>query len=336
MRYTKAAIFGLLILFTFFSLNVNCDEIDDNILYVGNSEYPESYQNITDAIAAAEPGDTITVSPGSYYENITINTPINLIGSDKNDTILEYQKDVYGILVLTDDVTISGFTIKNASIGIYARSSNTLIENNIFQNNSNAILIEDMSNNKIISNTLKSNNDGINLYNSTNNTISDNHIMEDSYFGIKLWENSSYNILSSNAITNCKRGILIQRWSNNNSIFDNNLSTMKSGYCVDLEYSFYNHIFNNTFHNWTRAITLTKCHNNTIANNTFDRNEIGIFFDDADFNDIADDNIFVENDWDIKTKSKPPTIKVPSFETSILIIIAFAILIIFFFWPKKS
>ena len=320
-----------------FILDVNCKSADEkNILYLENSGFIETFDSISNAIDVSENGDTIFVHSGVYCENFAINKSINLIGSDKNNTVIDCQKEEYGLLVLEDHVNISGFTIKNATIGIYLKSSKNTIQNNIFQNNSNAVFIKDTSNNTVSSNVFKSNTEGIYVYNSTGNNIFKNLFSDDSYFGIKFLEKSNKNIFSLNKITGCIRCVTIDRWSNNNYISNNNFSTILKSYCVDIKNSFNNHVFNNSFYNWSRAINLIKAQNNTINDNKFYNNEVGIFLEDADFNDISEDNLFFDNDIDIKTKSKPPSIKLPGFEVSILIIVAFLILLIFFFSLRKS
>ena len=332
----KVTTLTLVALSVFFILDADYVSADENnILYVGNSRFLEGYENISDAIDVADNGDTIFVHPGIYYETFAINKSINLIGGNRNNTIIECQEEKCGLLVLADYVNISGFTIQNSTIGIYLKSSNNLIENNTFQDNLNAVIIKDASNNSVCYNIFKSNTEGIYLYNSTSNYISKNLILEDSYFGIKFLEQSSKNIFSFNKITDCIKCITIDRWSNNNCILNNNFSAIQESYCIDLTYSFYNCICNNSFSNWSRAITLTKAQNNTINNNTFYNNEIGIYLDDVEFNDISEDNIFLDNNIDIKIKSKPPPIKLPGFEVSILIIIAIFIMLIFFYRLRK-
>ncbi len=70
-------------------------EIDGNTLYVGGSG-PDNYTSIQDAINNASNGDTIFVYSGRYYEDIYIWKNINLIGEDRNTTIIELGRGVSG------------------------------------------------------------------------------------------------------------------------------------------------------------------------------------------------------------------------------------------------
>ena len=174
----KTILLALVSLSVIFILDAYCGSADENnILYVGHSRFIEGYKNISDAIDIADDGDTIFVHPGIYYETFSINKSINLIGGNRNNTIIECQEEECGILVSVDYVNISGFTIQNSTIGIYLKSSNNLIENNTFQDNLNAVFIKDVSNNNVCSNIFKSNTEGVYLYNSTSNNISKNLIM---------------------------------------------------------------------------------------------------------------------------------------------------------------
>jgi len=91
-----------------------------NWLYVGGSG-PGNYTRIQDAVNDASNGDTIFVYDDSapYYENtIWINASINLIGEDKNTTIIDGKggggpTDV--IRISANKVKVTGFTIRNCS-----------------------------------------------------------------------------------------------------------------------------------------------------------------------------------------------------------------------------
>jgi len=87
----------------------------DNIFYV-DDDGGADFLSIQDAINNANFGDTIFVYNGTYYENIFINTTINLIGENKNSTIIDgdKQKDVIYIGFSANNVNITGFTIQNS------------------------------------------------------------------------------------------------------------------------------------------------------------------------------------------------------------------------------
>jgi parallel beta-helix repeat protein len=88
-----------------------------NWLYVGGSG-PGNYTTIQSAIDTAQPGDTIYVFNGTYYENVNINTDgIDLLGEDKNTTIIDAHDAGDGIFISihSHNLIISNFTIRNAN-----------------------------------------------------------------------------------------------------------------------------------------------------------------------------------------------------------------------------
>jgi len=96
--------------------DVSTVSFDGNTLYVGGSG-PNNYTTIQSAINNASDGDTVFVYDDSspYYEHITINTRINLIGEDKNTTIID-GGFLGGVIVKINiaGVYLSGFTIQNS------------------------------------------------------------------------------------------------------------------------------------------------------------------------------------------------------------------------------
>jgi len=58
-----------------------------NTLYVGGNS-PGNYTTIQSAINTANPGDTIFVYSGTYYENVLVNKTLNLFGENKDITII--------------------------------------------------------------------------------------------------------------------------------------------------------------------------------------------------------------------------------------------------------
>lgn len=336
-RFLITLFFSILFVIVLLSPLTNCKPSYDGKAVIIGDDYVEEFENISVAISLAAVGSTIFVNSGIFYENIVIDKPITLIGNNSNDTIINGQGNDFVIVVETCCVNISNLTLKNATMGIFIKGYDVIVENNTFSNNSNGIFLNNLSNNTIIKdNYFISNSEAINLYDSTDNNISNNHFGKNSFFSVKLIEGSDNNTIFNNTIVSGKNGIALSRWSNGNSIINNNITTDSWGVGISCDFSFLNSIQDNYFSNWTRGIELIKSENNTIKNNSFVKNNIGVFFSDDDINFIFDDNYFFENGEDIKTESKPPIIKVPSFEITILIVVAFAVLLVFFFKPKKQ
>ena len=107
-----------------------------NTLYVGGSGQ-NNYTRIQDAIDNASQGDTVFVYDDSapYNEIITIEKSISMTGEEKETTIIDSMQSDTSITIDSDNVTISGFTIKNPKPERYIilahHVKNINIENNI-------------------------------------------------------------------------------------------------------------------------------------------------------------------------------------------------------------
>jgi len=168
-------------------------------LYVGGSG-PGNYTKIQDAIDNATNGDTVFVYHDSspYYENVFINQSINLIGENRNTTVIDGNHSGNVIQINANNVTISGFTLQNsrndvnyAGIGVENNYNYTIIfNNNIFNNG-----------------------DGINVWSgSSYNNISDNNISYNPSNGIWIHGGgdpyNTKNVVQGNIISyNGGRGI---------------------------------------------------------------------------------------------------------------------------------
>ncbi len=169
--HSKLVIPILILLISFGNPNLGLDE--ENILYVGGHG-EGNYSKIQDAINAAKDGDIIFVYDDSspYYENLIINKSISLIGENKETTIIDGNKEGDVVKILSDEVKISGFTIRNskeeyesAGIVIY-NADNIIIEDNIITGNGDQ---------------------GIRIYSSDKNVIKRNIISNNVFYGIWLY-----------------------------------------------------------------------------------------------------------------------------------------------------
>ncbi len=214
--------------------------VNGKTLYVGGSG-PGNYTRIQDAIDNASDGDTVFVYDESspYYENLVIDKSINLIGENRNSTVIDGGSSDNVIQICVGRVTIKGFTVKNSGDGNWENSG---VE--VGQDCAYVILYD---------NIIRENELGIFLFctwycNITNNIITDN------LFGIFCcggrmigWGDS--NTFSENVISNNKYGIFcggeLFRCTFSNNIITKNIYGMRVEY---MSY-FHNCTYNTFSHN---------------------------------------------------------------------------------------
>ena len=195
-----------------------------SIIYV-----PDDYSTIQEAVDAANPGDTIYVKAGVYYENgITIDKELKLIGENKETTIIDgnFSKGIL-LIRLCSNVLISNFTIRNSGSGewywdpvvgysiecagiILAKAKNCTIKNNkiienyigiyIIYTNRSRILQNEVINSAIMSIYA--------LFWCWSNSFVNNTIRGDPYspHGIHL-EYCANNTIEGNVVEGCSLGI---------------------------------------------------------------------------------------------------------------------------------
>jgi len=292
--------------------NINCTDvmnftIKPSVAYVDNDYNPSTpgwlidhFDKIQTAIDVVAENGSIYIHNGTYYENIVIDKSINLIGENKDGTIIDGVGTSDTINIAADWINIFGFTVKNSSsggagikfydaehciigninasdneIGIYIYySSNNSINNVTAINNAYGILLSDSSNYSIV-NTIVSNNDyyGIILGSSnyctiTNTTINNNGV------GIYLYSSANCTIFNTNANNNEYYGIWLIN-SANNTIFNTKVSNNhQHGIRLDSSNGnlIYNNYFNNTYNaydNGNNRWNITKTSGTNIIGGTY-------------------------------------------------------------------
>ncbi|MCZ7402399.1 MAG: right-handed parallel beta-helix repeat-containing protein [Candidatus Methanoperedens sp.] len=246
-----------------------------------NGDGSANYTTIQTAIDAANNGDTILVYSGPYAENVDVNIPLTLRGVDNGGGIpVVNGGGSDGIILSADGITLDGFRITNADNGIYLKSSNNTVKNNIVDNsvspNNVGIHLENSNKNTITNNTANSNIDyGILLDSSSNNKLTGNTANSNTDTGIQLF-NSSNNALANNIANSNTIGIDLQ-FSSNNSLTNNTVTSNIEGIYLESS-SNYNTVTNNILiSNIDTGIWLDASNNNTVINNTIKLSDYGMY-----------------------------------------------------------
>ena len=292
-----------------------------NTLYVGGSG-EGNYSKIQDAIDNASNGDTVFVFDDSspYYEFLIINKSINLIGENKDTTIINgYNKIKQHIIQINaNGIHLHGFTIQNSSYeisedyyGIAIYSNNNDISGNILTYNAGGIFINHASRNMVQENIITNGTfycQAIKVIDGGNNEIFNNSISEVG-FGVKIYD-SAFNKIHENNFTRIRfNGIDIGRsfsWYSNmcNKIYKNYFSGAENGIRL-MGWCCFNHIFLNEITNCSKyGLSRQDTFFVFITENNFINNSCNAYF----FNKFIM-NQWIRNYWDDSNGSGYYTIK---------------------------
>lgn len=262
----------------------------------------DHFDSIQEAIDAASTGDRIIVYQGTYYENLTINKPIDLFGEDKENTIIDGGNGPE-IIISSENVDISSLTITDSSvaknISIKINADNCKIIDNIIKNNEIGVYVNNSNNATIAYNTITGNEQGISFYSASYNIIDNNDIYSNSQNGIYMNASCNQNILSDNTIySNSQNGIFLQNHCNQNNISGNSIySNSRIG--IRIENSSSNTIYSNTQINSNSFYgVLISGSNNIVAENTISSNSKHGLFLIADDETTVRDNTISSNYYD--------------------------------------
>jgi len=213
-----------------------------------------------------------------YYETLVVDKSIQLIGEDRDTTVINGSGSGDVVYVTADYTNISRFTIFG---GIKVKANFTIIsENTIITIQGECIYIggiwENNSyfNNTIVDNILRSNSNAITIEKSHFNYISGNKVDAggpDNH-GILLFD-SKYSIVSGNIIGDCIFGIPILNGTNN-IITENIISSSVSGVLL-----------------WGEPDS-RDCSFNTISRNNIRSNNFSILLNGASMNNIFENNFY--------------------------------------------
>jgi len=205
----------------------------------------DHFSTINDGLNVVYNNGIVHVCSGIYHENLIINKSIQLIGENKHTTIIQGGQAEYIMLITTESVTISDFTIQNLEDSYYAvwiTANNTALTDTIISHDYLGIVLaplyqSHLYNVTILNNLIYMNPEtsvaGIYLGQTMNSTIEKNNIENTTWCGIGLALSNS-NIIQNNTIRHHLYGLAIST-SNNNSIRENTLTQNDFGIYIEPE-----------------------------------------------------------------------------------------------------
>ena len=241
--------------------------ISGNTHFVGGYGQ-NNYSKIQDAIDNASDGDTIFVYSGIYYENIIVDILLDIIGENKETTIIDGAKINDIIRILTDEVTLTGFTLQNGgSSHVHAGIDILSNENFIFNNKISLCGV------------------GIDLSNTEENVIENNTIIDSRKDGMRLI-NANRSVIQNNSFFKNWGSSIEIAYSNDNNIIGN---YFLFGYGISIYDSNNNVIEFNRFEStWSHGIEIIS-NNNIIVNNDFFHS--GVYLRGEFYSNFIHDNI---------------------------------------------
>jgi parallel beta-helix repeat protein len=267
---------------------------------VRNLNTGENYSAIQEAIDAPETldGHEIFVASGIYYEHLTVNKSLSLIGEDRNSTIIDGNGKGIILYVTADNVHVSNFTVQNGRYGIrlYHSKNSRLDRNNVYNSEWFGFEISHsgnctLRNNSLVENRYNFGVDGAALLDFVNDIdvsnlvngkpiyylvnqrdfeINSSTFQQIGYLG--LVNSTTINVKNLNLKDN-KDGILFA-YVANSSIKDVNVTSSWDGICVKFS-SNVSISGNNANKNFDYAIALRASANCTVAGNNANNNTWG-------------------------------------------------------------
>jgi len=298
------------------------------IVYAATIRVPQDEPTIRAGINAAQNGDLVLVSPGTYNERVTISGKTITLASQFyttgdaqfiNTTIIDGGGGSGGAAITVDqsagpDTKVIGFTLRNGTDGIKANAKLHILNNRIVNNNGDGV--DYTSSGGINRNNVYENNgdDGIDCDGATDVLIEDNVIRNNGNDGIEIrlhaYSGPTLNlVIRNNTISdNAEDGIQLIDYPDvsdrvfrieRNLIIDNSmvgLGLMDNG---DTQEDFRAasiperiHLFNNTFSGNDHGVTGG---DNLIALNNLFVNSIRLGLKNVDAGSIAAYNLFWNN-----------------------------------------
>ncbi len=275
---------------------------------------PGGHASIGEAIAAARPGDTLRIAPGTYRERLVVSKPLTLVGIGLPTIDGQGLEDT--ILVTAPDCRIQGLRIigsgaqmlsENAAIKVLADRSR--IEDNTLETPLYGLYLATSNAHQIRRNritgldTLAPNDrgDGIRLHEAHHTLIEDNQITgtrDGIYFN-----GAGQNDIRRNRITRVRYG-LHYMYSDDNRFSENRFTETEAGSALmfSRRITLTRNVFTGNRGYRAYGLLLKDCEESQVTHNLIAGNRTGVFLDGAVGNTLSE-NAITSNDVGIELRA---------------------------------
>lgn len=265
-------------------------------LKVPSSQFP----SISAAIAAAESGDVIRLEPGVFKENVVVDKPISLIGSEKGGSIVDGSGKGRVIEVTSPDVQLlglevrrSGDVIENSDACIYVneQATNVVVSGNKLEECAFGIWVNGSKKPVVSGNvvtgyqkkTFSDRGNGIHIWRIEDGLIKDNRV-----FGVRdgiYLSNTGGSLIEGNRMDSVRFGIHFM-YNHGNSVVGNTTCNSMVGQAMMFSKRLVindNTMINNDDH----GLFLRSIYDSKVRGNVSYANDRGIFLVDSSFNELT-------------------------------------------------
>jgi len=267
----------------------------------------DTNDNISTYIRNASPGDTIIIEPGEYFDNLVINIPLTIIGTEFPLIRGNYKGHV--ILVKANGTKIDGLNISESGTRllddfacIRVEADSVALYNNIITRPLHGIYVKGGNHTVLVNNKIEGRLDlisadrgnGIHLWNSKGNRLINNEIFnvrDGIYFSF-----ASETDVEGNYIHHARYGLHYMYSDKNtftNNLFENNVAGAALMYSEEI--LFERNVFAKCRGFRAYGILYQSMDNTTAVDNLIIDNSRGIFFDNCNYNRFTN-NVVVDND----------------------------------------
>ena len=262
------------------STNPNAVYVDDDF----NENTPgwgyNHFNKIQEGVDVVNQSGIVYIYNGTYYENVIVNKTVNLVGEEKNTTILDGNFKGSVIDINSDNVVVRGFTLKNIKDWQYFEGKYGCIK---ILGGKNVLITDNIITPGELGDHMYG--EGVYLYGSgtSKNVIKDNIIFYDKYIGtaigIKIVCGSHDNTVYNNEIYGCHAAVSIDPFGSDckdNTIISNYLHNLNVGVSIAWGSPRIKVISNKIINCAMSGVFLFFSDDNLIDNNTITHNEVGI------------------------------------------------------------